>query len=74
MEMKARMTQQPTLDGRGFVGGVIIDDQMERAAARDLVVNRLQELAELHRPMAAMELPDHGARLEVERGEQVVVP
>src|SRR5207253_550285 len=59
------------LDGRGFVGGVIVDDQMERAAARDLVVNRLKELAELHRPMAAMKLPDHGARLEVERGEQV---
>src|SRR5260370_40097277 len=69
--MKARMTQQPTLDGRGFVCGVIVDDQMERAAARDLVVNRLKELAELHRPMAAMKLPDHGARLEVERGEQV---
>jgi hypothetical protein len=71
VEMKARMTQQPTLDGRGFVGGVVVDDQMERAAARDLVVNRLQELAELHRPMAAMKLPDHGARLEVECGEQV---
>jgi hypothetical protein len=50
------MTQQPTLDGRGFVGGVIVDDQMERAAARGMVVNRLQELAELHRPMAAMKL------------------
>ncbi len=74
VEMKARMTQQPTLDGRGFVGGVIVDDQMERAAARDLVVNRLKQLAELHRPMATMKLPDHGARLEVERGEQVVVP
>jgi len=71
VEMKARMTQQPTLEGRGLVGGVIVDDQMERAAARDLVVNGLQELAELHRPMAAMKLPDHGARLEVERGEQV---
>ena len=71
VEMKARMPQQPTLDGRGFVGGVIVDDQMEREAARDLVVNRFKELAELHRPMAAMKLPDHGARLEVERGEQV---
>ena len=72
VEMKARMTQQPTLDGRGFlVGGVVVDDQMECEAARDLLVNRLQKLAELHRPMAAMKLPDHGARLEVERGEQV---
>ena len=46
------MTQQPALDGRSFVGGVIVDDQVERAAARDLVVNRFKELAELHRPMA----------------------
>jgi len=69
--MEARMTQQPTLDRRGFVGGVVVDDQMEREPGRDLVVNRLKELAELHRPMAAMKLPDHGASLEVERGEQV---
>ncbi|MGA7760626.1 MAG: hypothetical protein WCA59_02690, partial [Candidatus Binataceae bacterium] len=59
--MKARMTQQPTLDGRGFVGGVIVDDQMERAAARDLVVNRLQELfsssARLSRSFSHQRLP-----------------
>jgi hypothetical protein len=71
VQMETRMTQQPTLDGRGFVGGVVVDDQVEREAGRGLVVNRLQELAELHRPMAAMKLPDHSARLEVERGEQV---
>src|ERR1700687_5079182 len=34
VKMKARMTQQPTLDGRGFVCRVIVDDQMERAVAR----------------------------------------
>ena len=41
-EMKARCLAA-TLDGRGFVGGVIVDDQMERAAARDLVVKRLRK-------------------------------
>src|SRR5579875_3757801 len=71
VQMETRMTQQPALDGRGFVGGVIVDDQVEREPGRDLMVNRLKELAELHRPMAAMKLPDYGARLEVERGEQV---
>jgi hypothetical protein len=30
VELEARMTQQPTLDGRGFVGGIVVDDQMER--------------------------------------------
>ncbi|SRR5216683_3028847 len=34
MEMEVRMTQQPTLAGRGFVGGVIVDDQMEREPGR----------------------------------------
>jgi hypothetical protein len=38
-------------------------------AIPDLVVNRLKDLAELYRPMAAMKLRDHRARLEVERGE-----
>jgi hypothetical protein len=52
-----------------FVGGVIVDDQMEREPVWDLEVDRLKELAELHRPMAAMKLPEQSASLEVERGE-----
>jgi hypothetical protein len=27
VQLEARMTQQATLEGRGFVGGVIVDDQ-----------------------------------------------
>jgi hypothetical protein len=48
---------------------------MVLVSLRDLTntisVIRPQELAELHRLMAAMKLSDHGASLEVERGEQV---
>ena len=55
VQMKARMTQQPALDGRGFVGAVIVDDQMQRESARDLVVNRLQEAGETRPPDGADE-------------------
>jgi hypothetical protein len=50
VQVEAWMTQQPALDGRGFMGGVIVDDQVEREPGRDPVVNGLQKLAELHRP------------------------
>jgi hypothetical protein len=53
------------------VGGIVIDDQMEREPGRELVVNRLKELAELYRPMVAMKLPARRAGLEAECGEQV---
>ena len=71
VEMKARMTQQPTLDGRGFVGGVVIDDQMQLECGRHRLVDGRKELAKLDCPMPLMQLADPGASFEVERREQV---
>ena len=53
--------------------GVIVDNQTEREPVRDLVVNRLKELAELYRPMA-MKPWNHSTSLEVERRKQVCRP
>ena len=46
VQMKARMTQQPALDGRGFVGAVIIEDQVESQRRGTAAINRFQEARE----------------------------
>ena len=54
-----------------FVGGVVIDDQMQLGRGRHRLVDGLKELAKLDCPMPLMQLADHGASFEVERREQV---
>src|ERR1700683_20398 len=71
VQVEARMAQQPALDRRGFVGGGVIDDQMELAFAWHGIVDGLQKLAELDGPMPLMQRRDYGAGFDVERGEQV---
>ncbi len=68
------MTQQPTLDRRRLVCGVVVDDQMELKPGRHRAVNGVEELAKLKCPVAAMKLSDHLAGFEIERGKQVGVP
>src|SRR5208337_1697374 len=54
VQVEAGMPQQPALDRRGLVGGVVIDDQMEFAPARYSVVDGLEKLAKLDSPMPLM--------------------
>src|SRR3981081_395051 len=69
--MEARMAQEPALDGRGLMGAVIIEDQVQLQFARHCGVDGCKEAAKLDRAVALMELTDHGAGPGVERGEQV---
>ena len=69
VQMEARMAQQPALDGRGLVGAVIIEDQVQLQFTRHRGVDGFKEAAKLDRAVTAMELADHGAGLGVERGE-----
>src|SRR5580700_2369344 len=71
VQMEARMAQEPALDGRGLMGAVIIEDQVQLQFIRHRGVDGGKEAAKLDRAMALMELTDHGAGLSVERGEQV---
>ena len=71
VQVEAWITQQPALDRRSLVGGVVIDDQMQLGRGRHRLVDGLKELAKLDCPMPLMQLADHGASFEVERREQV---
>src|SRR5271157_4358901 len=51
VQVEAGMVQQPALDRRGLVGGVVIDNEMEFAPARHGVVDGLEKLAKLDGPM-----------------------
>ena len=64
------MAQEPALDGRGLMGAVIVEDQVQLQFAHR-GVDGCKEAAKLDRAVALMELTDHGARLGVERAEQV---
>ena len=71
MQMEARMAQEPALDGRGLMGAVIIEDQVQLQFTRYRGVDGCKEAAKLDRAVALMKLADHGASLGVERGAQV---
>jgi len=72
VQMETGMAQQPALDRWSFMGPVVVEDEVKVESAGHRGVNRLKELAELECPVAAMELADHRAGLDVEcGGEQV---
>jgi hypothetical protein len=62
--------QQPVLDRRGLVRGVVVQDQVELQAGRDGGVDELEEPQELLVAVAAVGLGDDRAAGQVERGEQ----
>jgi hypothetical protein len=64
------VSQQPPLDVRCLVGGVVVTDQVDVQAGGHLLVEGDQEFLELLGPVAAMEGADHLAGGHVERGEQ----
>ena len=49
------MAQQPALDGRGLVGGVVVEDQVDVEVVWHLGVDALEELLELDRPVALVQ-------------------
>ena len=56
MQMEARMTLQPALDGRGLVSAVIIEDQVQVQFGRHGGVDGFKKIAKLDRAMTPMEL------------------
>ncbi len=70
MDVEAGVAGQPVLDFRGLVRAVVVADQVDVQAARDVLVDPLQEFQELLVAVAAVQLADHGAVGDVEGGEQ----
>ena len=70
MQVEAGVAGQPGLDGRGLVGGEVVADQVHVQLGGHGLVDRGQELPELHGPVVAVQFADDGAVGDVERGEQ----
>src|SRR6516165_9521552 len=51
VQMEARMRLEPALYGRGLVGGIVVDHQVEVEAGRGLMVDQLEKAQELAMPV-----------------------
>ena len=71
VEMEARVSQQPTLDGRRLMRSIIVENQVQVQFARHAGVNGFQETTKLDSAVSPMELADDGAGLGIERSEHV---
>ena len=58
VEMETRMGPEPTLHGRGFMGGVVVDHEMEVQTLRGLLIDQPQKAQELAMPVARQAGPD----------------
>ena len=65
------MAQQPALDRGGLVGGVVVDDDVHVDALGHVVVDQVQEAAELLGAVAWCEVGDDFAGGDVERCVEV---
>jgi len=70
VEGPARVFCEPFLDFWMLVGGVIVDDRVDRLSLGDLRVDLIEEADELLMPMTFHVAADDGAIENVERGEQ----
>ena len=70
MEGPARVALQPLIDLRMLVGGVIVDDGMNRLARWDSRLGDVQEADKLLMPVALHAAADHRAVEHVQRREQ----
>src|SRR5574342_1009764 len=52
------------------MGSVIVQNQMNVQGLRHRLIDSIEELTELHRPMTAMKLADNPATLDFERSKQ----
>src|SRR5271163_569714 len=65
VNVKVGALGEPLPDDRGFVSGVVIDDEVYIQPGWHLRFDGIEELAELHRPMATMQLADHPVSLQL---------
>src|SRR5215468_4716879 len=70
MQLEARILSQPGPDLGVGVGAVVVQDQMQFQILGELALKTGQELQELLVAMPKVDLADHGAVEQVERGEE----
>src|SRR5215831_2807499 len=72
--MIVRPAGEPRFDLGRLVGGVIIHDDMDIEAFRDLSVDLFEELQELDRPVTLVAFADDKPRGNIESSNSEVVP
>ena len=70
MEVIARAAGEPRFDGRGLVGGVIIEHEMDVEIGRHGLLDLAEELAEFDRTVTLVAAADDVAGSNVQSGEQ----
>src|SRR4030095_14906394 len=70
VDMEARMPRQPAVDQRRLVCAGVVDDEMNVELRGDRRIDRVEEGAELARPVPLVELADDLAALGIQRGEE----
>ncbi len=70
VDMPSGPLGQPIADGLGFVGGIIVHDQMDIHVGRDVGFDLIQEFAELAGSVLGVAAADHGTGGDVEGREQ----
>ena len=70
MHMIMRTAGEPRLDLGGFVGGIVIHDNMDIEPARDVSVDLLKEVQELGCPVTLVAFADDEPRGHIECGKQ----
>ena len=70
MQFEPRVLLQPRLHLGRFVGGIVVEHDVDVARLQNRAVDPAQESQELLRPVAWHAFPDDEARLHVQRGEE----
>ncbi len=74
VQMEARMFLEPTLHGRGLMGGIVIDNQMQIETGRGLLIDHLEKAQELSVSMARHASSDNLPSSMLSAANRVVVP
>src|SRR5947209_1333390 len=70
MEMEARVSEQPAVNERRLMRGVVIQDKMDVKTRWHFGINAIQELAKLGRAVSPMQFADGLAGRHIQGGEQ----
>ena len=70
VDMKSWAFREPFPDHGGFVGSVVIQDDMDIQCGGHVRLDHIEELAKFRGAMAAVQLGDHAAGLQFQRGKQ----
>ncbi len=70
MQDEPRVSCQPAFHPWGFVGGVVVDDQMQGELTGELGVQMLEELQKLLMPVPGVVLAEYASFDDLQRGKK----